>query len=105
MKWQKEREKMSKKQATYYTSEFKESAVKLVLESDKSVAETGRELGIKPSTLYGWIKQYSKPVEKSARTEEHIYDENKRLRKELARVIQERDLLKKAAAYFANNSQ
>jgi hypothetical protein len=35
---------------------------------------------------------------------EHIYDENKRLKKELARVTQERDLLKKAAAYFAKES-
>jgi transposase len=39
------------------------------------------------------------------RTDEHIFDENKRLKKELARVIQERDLLKKAAAYFAKESQ
>ena len=40
-----------------------------------------------------------------ANDNEHIYDENKRLKKELARVTQERDLLKKAAAYFAKESQ
>ncbi len=40
-----------------------------------------------------------------ANDNEHIYDENKRLKKELVRVTQERDLLKKAAAYFAKESQ
>ena len=39
------------------------------------------------------------------RTDEHLYDELKRLKKDLARVTQERDLLKKAAAYFARESQ
>jgi transposase len=39
------------------------------------------------------------------RTDEHLYDELKRLKKDLARVTQERDLLKKAAAYFAKESQ
>jgi transposase len=39
------------------------------------------------------------------RTDEHLYDELKRLKKELTRVTQERDLLKKAAAYFARESQ
>lgn len=39
------------------------------------------------------------------RTDEHLYDELKRLKKDLARVTQERDLLKKAAAYFVKESQ
>ena len=39
------------------------------------------------------------------RTDEHLYDKLKRLKKDLARVTQERDLLKKAAAYFAKESQ
>ena len=39
------------------------------------------------------------------RSDEHLYDEVKRLKKELIRVTQERDLLKKAAAYFAKDSQ
>jgi transposase len=87
-----------------YPSEFKESAVKLAIESKNPVAQTARELGIRPYTLYGWINKYSKPKGSAVRTDEHIYDENKRLKKELARVTQERDLLKKAAAYFAREA-
>jgi len=51
--------------------------------------------------LHTWIGKFSKPKQPLERTDEHIYDENKRLKKELARVTQERDLLKKATAYFA----
>ena len=88
-----------------YSSEFRESAVKLAIESNHPIAQIAKELGIKKTTLYTWIDKYSKPKELAMRTDEHIYDENKRLRKELARVTQERDLLKKAAAYFAKESQ
>ena len=55
--------------------------------------------------LYTWVDKYSKPKEPTMRTDEHLYDEVKRLKKELIRVTQERDLLKKAAAYFAKDSQ
>ncbi len=51
------------------------------------------------------VSKYSKPKESMMRTDEHLYDELKRLKKDLARVTQERDLLKKAAAYFAKESQ
>lgn len=90
-----------------YSSEFKESAIKLALEGDKSIGQTAVDLGIKKSTLYTWIHKHvgPRPVVTKANDNEHIYDENKRLKKELARVTQERDLLKKAAAYFAKESQ
>ena len=90
----------TKKQNTY-TSEFKESAVKLANESDQPIAATARDLGVNVNTLHTWIGKYSKPKKSAERTDEHIYDEVKRLRKQLARVTQERDLLKKATAYFA----
>jgi transposase len=95
---------MSDNKRESYPAEFKESAVKLAIESKHPIAQTARELGIRPYTLYGWITKYSKPKGSAARTDEHIYDENKRLKKELARVTQERDLLKKAAAYFAREA-
>ena len=88
-----------------YSSEFRESAVKLAIESNQPIAQIAKELGIKKNTLYTWVDKYSKPKEPTMRTDEHIFDENKRLKKELARVTQERDLLKKAAAYFAKESQ
>jgi len=88
-----------------YSSEFKESAIKLATESKHPIAQTARELGINTNTLYSWIDKYSKPKEQTMRTDEHIYDEVRRLKKELARVTQERDLLKKATAYFAKESK
>ena len=89
-----------------YTAEFRESAVKLAIESKVSFAETARELGINGNTLHTWIKKYSRPKDIiTGRTDEHLYDELKRLKKENARLKEERDLLKKAAAYFARESR
>ncbi|MBP9791907.1 MAG: transposase [Rickettsiales bacterium] len=98
---------MSRRHQTEYNSEFKESAIKLSLEPEKPVAQTADDLGLKKSTLYTWIKKHGCPkaLINRANNNEHIYDENKRLRKDLARVMQERGLLKKAAAYFVSHSQ
>ncbi len=95
------------KKTNTYTSEFKESAVKLAIESDQPIAATARDLGVNVNTLHTWISKYSKPKQQQSveRTDEHLYDELKRLKKELARVTQERDLLKKATAYFAKEIQ
>ena len=96
---------MSDKKHQVYSSEFKESSVKLAIESSCPIAQTAKELSVNKNTLYTWIDKYSKPKEKAMRSDEHLYDEVKRLKKELIRVTQERDLLKKAAAYFAKDSQ
>jgi transposase len=95
---------MSKEKLKIYPSEFRESSVKLAIESDQSIAQTARDLGVNPNTLHGWISKYSKPNASQPatnRTDEHLYDELKRLKKENARLKEERDILKKAAAYFA----
>jgi transposase len=94
---------MSQEKPKIYSAEFRESAVRLANESDKPIAQTARDLGINENTLHTWISQYSRPVKnaKSVRTDDHLYEELKRLKKENARLIEERDLLKKAAAYFA----
>ena len=96
---------MAKTKPKAYPVEFKESAVKLAIESKQPVAQTAKELGITKTTLYTWVDKYSKPKESTVRTDEHLYDELKKLKKDLARVTRERDLLKKAAAYFAKESQ
>ena len=99
---------MSRETPNSYTAEFKESAVKLALESDKSVAQVAKDIGVNVNTLHTWIRKYSKhptSVEKCNRSDEHLYDELKRLRKEVARLTEERDLLKKAAAYFAKEQR
>ena len=96
---------MSHKKEKPYPSEFKESAVKLAIKSDNSITQTAKELGINVNTLHTWIRQYSKPKGVGMRELNNNLDEINRLKKELARVTQERDLLKKAAAYFARESK
>ncbi len=99
---------MSKQKPQTYPSEFRESSVKLALESDQPITQTARDLGINPNTLHTWISKYSKPDQAqtaAGRTDEHLYDELKRLKKENARLKEERDILKKAAAYFAQESR
>jgi transposase len=98
---------MSQEKPKTYTAEFRSSAVKLANESDQPIAQTARDLGVNENTLHTWINKYSRPVEqdKSVRSDEHLYEELKRLKKENARLIEERDLLKKAAAYFAKEQR
>ncbi|WP_419632531.1 transposase [Thiolapillus sp.] len=93
---------MSNKSTKQYTAEFKESAVKLAVESDQAITDTARELGVNISTMHTWIKKYHQPKQSDKKiSDEHIYDENKRLRKEVARLKEEREILKKATAFFA----
>lgn len=96
---------MTKTKPKIYSSEFRESSVKLALELKQPIAQTARELGVNDNTLHNWINRYSKPIDPVIRTDDHLYDELKRLKKDLAKVTQERDLLKKAAAYFAKESE
>ena len=90
-----------------YSSEFKQNAVKLAVESDQSVAKTARDLGVNANTLYTWITKYRQPEPPANKGsgENHPYDELKRLRREITQLKEERDILKKAAAYFAKNSR
>jgi len=90
----------------HYTAEFKESAVKLARESDQSVSKTAEELGINKSTLHTWISKHHRPQKGKIHQveDEPLYEELKRLRKENKRLAEERDILKKAAAYFAKQS-
>ena len=94
---------MSKK---HYTKEFIEKAVALALRSDKSTCQTARDLGVKESTLYSWVAKAESVAQSSdASQDKTIYEEMKRLKKELAQVKEERDILKKATAYFAKESR
>lgn len=94
-----------KKKPVEYTVEFRASAVKLAVESVQPVSQTAKDLGVNKNTLYTWIGQYHRPDRKKGDKveDEHIYDEVKRLRIETRRLKEERDILKKAAAYFARS--
>lgn len=97
---------MSKKVKTKYTTEFKERAVKMVIRSEKPTSQIANDLGIKSTTLYSWINKI-KSAEQPAREQssEEMFDELVRLKKELIEVKEQRDILKKATAYFSNESQ
>lgn len=96
-----------------YTKEFKDSTIQLVLNSDKSAYQIAQDLDINDKTLYSWIKAYKKAkniftddrrkTQKST-SKESLEEENRRLRKELSIVKQEREILKKATEYFAKET-
>ena len=86
-----------------YPEEFKIEAVKQVTEKGKpvaDVADVAQRLGMSVHSLYAWIKVYSKPQEQRQQDDDQ-QAELRKLRAELKRVTEERDILKKAAAYFA----
>jgi transposase len=90
-----------------YTKEFKEEAVKLVMEAGLSIPEVGRRLSVGKSTIEYWVRQARKGIRpdnprKKAVTAEEM--EVNRLRRENAELKMERDILKNAAAYFAKES-
>jgi transposase len=86
-----------------FSPEYKQEAVKLVVGQGLSVAQAARDLGIGKSTLDRWIAEGREQTQPDALTESERV-ELKRLRKENAVLRMEREILKKAAAYFAKTS-
>jgi len=93
-----------------YTKEFKDSTVRLILNNNQKVVDVAQDMDIHPKTLYSWVTTYKKehniPVSHSRTigTSEPLDEEVKRLRKENKILKQERDILKKATAYFAKET-
>ena len=91
-----------------YTKEFREEAVKLITEGGLKIPDVGRRLSLAPSTIAYWVKAYKagklKEVGKAQRPLTEIEMELARTKRELAEVKMERDILKKATAYFAKES-
>ncbi len=87
-----------------YPEEFKIEAVKQVVERGHSVAEVASRLGVTTHSLYAWKKKYG-PESAQHQAKSGDEAEIRRLKKELKRVTEERDLLKKAAVYFANQPE
>lgn len=86
-----------------YSDEFKRDAVQQITVRGYPVREVARRLGVSSHSLYKWLKLFGEPVAKSVDVDHEA--ENRRLKRELARVTEERDILKKATAYFARESQ
>ena len=91
-----------------YTKEFRLEAVKLVIDGELSILEASRRLSLSASTLTTWVKAYkSGKLEEVGKNHRQLSDkemELARLKRELAEVKMERDILKKATAYFAKGS-
>ena len=84
-----------------FTREFKISAVMLVNEQGYSSAEAARSLGVDPASVREWVKKFSTEAGLAPSGEGAVQAELRRLRKENARLRMEREILKKAAAFFA----
>jgi transposase len=90
--------------AKRYTEEFRIEAVKQVTDRGHPVAEVASRLGVTTHSLYQWIKRYRVPAAEREVAQDQ-QTEMRRLKAELKRVTEERDILKKAAAYFARTSE
>lgn len=84
-----------------YTNEFKSEAVRLARSGDKTITQTAKDLGINDGLLHKWMKVYGTDSDRCGKPSPDEHEEFIRLRKELRRVTEERDILKKAVAYFA----
>ena len=89
-----------------YTPEFKDEAVRQVVDRGYSVAEVSERLGVSAHSLYKWVKAV-KPDQTEAQAAEltEAKREILKLRAQLRRTEEERDILKKAARYFAKESE
>lgn len=87
-----------------YSEEFKREAVKQITESGYSVADVARRLGTTTHSLYTWRQKYGNGSQQTIQDNKKQAEIN-RLKADLKRVTEERDILKKAAVYFAKESQ
>ena len=87
-----------------FTEEFKRDAVAQVVDRGYAVSEVAERLGISTKSLYTWKARLSAPA-KDVRIDTGQTREIRRLKAELARVAEERDILKKATVYFARDAK
>jgi Transposase and inactivated derivatives len=100
---------MSKKTRETFSPEFKREAVRLLEESDKESAQLARELGVRRNQLYKWQKEIHQYGDQAfpghgKRPREKRADEPAVLKAELKKLREENEILKKAARYFARES-
>ena len=91
-------------QRTKYAPEFKDEAVKQVVVRGHAVVDVAKRLGIPENVLYTWVSKFKKADEPLSNDLKVLQAEMVKLKAELRRTTEERDILKKAAAYFAKQS-
>ena len=95
------------KQRRFFAEEFKRGAVRHLLESGKPLDGVARELGVVPSSLFRWRAKYGPAANSSVTASSLSVDEKAELaalRKKVAELEEDKDILKKAAAFFAKES-
>jgi len=105
----------SQRKRRQYTQEFKVEAVRLVAAGDKPLNQVARELGVRPDMLRQWRRQAAARAGGGLSAPRDVFpgpghlpsqdEEVRRLKREVARLTEERDILKKAAAFFARESR
>ena len=98
---------MAKVQKTY-TVEFKREAVRLAQTSGKPITQIARELGISDTSIHQWRKELAAHGSEAFPGSGHqtaLEEENRRLKRELERTRQERDILKKTVSFFAQEQR
>lgn len=88
-----------------YPPEFRREAVELVRVSGKPIAQVASNLGVSDQTLRNWVKQAAVDAGKREGLTSEEREELRRLRRENRTLLQEREILKKAAAFFARESE
>lgn len=91
-----------------YSTEFKLEAVKRIERTGEAVTKVAEELGVKPTTMQGWVTKYKQSPSTPFPGSGNLNPEDEKLRKlekELRELREENEILKKAAAYFAKNQK
>jgi len=102
---------MARKKTKSYPESFRKEAVRLADQPDRTAADVARELGIHPGQIYNWRSQFNKlskgqfTVADGTNYSKAEKEEIRKLKKEIARLKEERDFLKKATAYFAKDDE
>ena len=84
-----------------FSDEFKRDAVAQIIERGYPVAEVSQRLGVSQHSLYAWKRKFAKSASDDSEKDAEI----RRLKRELLRVTEERDILKKVTAYFARDAK
>ena len=94
---------MGRRRRPTYSPEFKAEAIRLVRNSSDALTKIARDLGVQPGTLRTWLEATRPPAAEPLTTDERT--ELVQLRRDNRRLREERDILKKATAFFAKQSE
>lgn len=91
-----------------FPREFKIEAVRRVVDGGETAAEVARSLNLDPNNLYGWLREFKREAAEAFRGNGNVTSQDEELRvlrRKLAVVTEERDILKKATVFFAKESR